>query len=197
MPYLYAGLVMLSLIVFLNLFIKVTLYAIYNSSDGQIKVQITIFNLIHRERNFPAGGMQYIISRITAVRTSGSTLPSGIPISQSIKILSQFLKHLYIQEFKWYTTIGTGDAMYTALSSGSIWAIKGMIISALTCLSTAQTVMINVQPDFDGKRVYSDLSCIFKLRIAHIMLIAIRIICFKIRRYINGYTTAGNPQPSH
>ena len=196
MSYIYAGLLMLIFFIFLNLFIKVSLYAVYNSSDGQVKLQISVFDLIHREQSFPAGGMQFAMSKITAARNSRPS-PTRLPITQSLKIISVFLKHLYIQEFKWYTTIGTGDAMYTALSSGSMWAIKGIIISGLTCLSTAQTVMVNVEPDFDDQRVYSDLSCIFKLRMAHIMLIVIHIICFKIRRYINGYTTAGNPQPSH
>ncbi|KUG04112.1 putative secreted protein [hydrocarbon metagenome] len=196
MPYLYAGLMILIIFIFLNLFIKVSLYAVYNSSDGQVKVQISVFDLIHREQSFPAGGMQFVISKITAARNSRPS-PIKLPLNQSLKIISVFFKHLYIQEFKWYTTIGTGDAMYTALSSGSMWAIKGIIISALTCLSTAKTVMVNVEPDFDDQRVYSDLSCIFKLRMAHIMLIVIHIICFKIRRYINGFTTAGKPQPSH
>ncbi len=197
MLYLVFGLMMLIFLVFLNAGIKFTVYLVYSSGDGQIKVQLTMLNRIHREQSFPIGGMQFVMSKIASARTSSSISPIRMPLMQSIKIITIFLKHIYIQEFRWHTIIGTGDAMYTALSIGSLWALKGMLISDLTFRSTSKTVIVNVQPDFDNKRIYSDLNCIFRIRIVHIMLIAIHIICFKIRRYINGYTTAGKPQPSH
>ncbi len=197
MPYLYYGLIVLIFFIFLNSNIQVTFNAVYNSSDGQIKVQLMVFNRIHREQSYPLGGMQFIISQLSAPRTSKNKSQSRVPISQSIKMISILCKHLYIQEFKWHTIIGTGDAMYTALSFGSMWALKGTLISLFTCLSTAKTVIVDIQPDFDNNRIYSDFHCIFKLRIVHIMLIAIHITWFKIRRYLNGYTAAGKPQPSH
>ncbi len=197
MPYLYSGLLVLIFSIFLNINIQVAFHTVYNSSDGQVKVLLTVFNRIHREQSYPVGGMQFIMSWLSNARNSEKKSAAKVPISQSIKMISIFLKHLYIQEFKWHTIIGTGDAMYTALSIGSLWALKGTLIGYLTGLSTSKTIMVNIQPDFDGNRIYSDLTCIFKLRIVHIMLIAIHIIWFKIRRYLNGYTAAGKPQPSH
>ncbi len=196
MPYIYAGLIVL-IFVILNINVQANFHALYDSRDGQLRVQLTVMGRFQSQQTYTAGGMQFIMSRLFAPQTPQQSSSIRMPIGQSMKIISIFLKHLLVRELSWYTVIGTGDAMYTALSTGSMWAVKGILLSYFTSLSTAKKIRVNIQPDFDSQRIYSDLTCIFKLRLVHIMLIAIYIIGFKIRRYINGYRASGKPQPSH
>ncbi|NLO20829.1 MAG: DUF2953 domain-containing protein [Syntrophomonadaceae bacterium] len=193
MIYIIFGLLLL-LLLFLIILIEFQLQVVYDQDQSQIRITWQFLRFIQGQHSIATQWMKYILSRPTGHSSS------KLEFAQSLHALKRFykyLKYISIYELKWYTVIGTGDAMYTALGCGSMWSLKGMLIARITKVGMSQNIAINIQPDFEKQRIYSELNCIFKLRMVHIMLIGFNIIWLKIRRYINGYTAAGKPQPSH
>lgn len=194
MIFIFIGLMLLLLLLFFIIFIELQLLVVYDQDEGQIRIHWQCLGIIQGQHSVAAKGIQYTLA-----------WPPGkdfckFGLGQSLHTLKRFhgyLKYVNINELRWYTVIGTGDAMYTALSVGSLWSVKGMLMAGMTKAAITEKVAINIQPDFEKQRMYSELNCIFKLRMVHIILIGVHIICLKIRRYMNGYTAAGKPQPSH
>lgn len=86
--------------------------------------------------------------------------------------ISNLLLHfLIINQIEWKTVIGAGDAMKTALASGSMWALKGILISKISFQGCIQDINILIQPVFSRETFESTINCIFKMRIVHIIFI--------------------------
>jgi hypothetical protein len=82
-----------------------------------------------------------------------------------------------ISRFCWYSEIGTGEAHHTGLLTGIVWALK----STLTTGLFARTVLsekpdLAVFPDYQQPRLNTFLDCIFKIRIGHIMIVALKAV---------------------
>ncbi|MCO7175931.1 DUF2953 domain-containing protein [Sporolactobacillus kofuensis] len=77
-----------------------------------------------------------------------------LPIREKIKV----------SQMSWVTTCGSGDAAETALLCGVIWSLKSSIIPWIAPISSDHP-RINVIPRFQGKCLYSSLSCMFQIRI--------------------------------
>lgn len=106
--------------------------------------------------------------------------------SSEQKIKAKLLKYILIDELVWSTVIGLEDAMYTALGTGGIWACKGTLISYLKNHKRLKHFKIDVQPDFSTKILLSELECIIKLRIGHIIYIAVLWLSLRLKvRYCN------------
>lgn len=195
MIYIFIGLILLLLLFSSIIFIELKVHLLYDQDEGQIKINWQTLKIIKGQHFLAVRGLcQQFLARAPGPSSSQTGHLQSIGTLQRYRKLA---KYAHLSEIKWDTVIGTGDAMYTALIIGSMWPFKGMLIAGITSRGVCEKVSINIQPDFEVKRIYSELDCIFKLRLVHIILIGIHIICLKIRRYINGYTAAGKPQPSH
>lgn len=98
------------------------------------------------------------------------------------RIKAKLFRYMLIDELVWNTVIGLEDAMYTAISVGGIWACKGSLISWLKNQKRLKNFKINVTPDFSSKILLSELECIIKLRIGHIIYIAILLLGLSLQR---------------
>ena len=105
-------------------------------------------------------------------------------------------QYLVIERLDWSSGIGLNNAMYTAIGSGGLWAVKGMLVGFLSSKSRLQDINLQVEPDFNGEKVVSHLNCILKMRIVHIILIAFYFLVLIVRGYFNGFT-ARKAEPSH
>lgn len=105
-------------------------------------------------------------------------------------------QYLVIERLDWSSNIGLNDAMYTAIGSGGLWAVKGMLVGFLSSKSRLQDINLQVEPDFNGEKVVSRLYCILKMRIVHIILITFYFLVLIVRGYFNGFT-ARKAEPSH
>ena len=105
-------------------------------------------------------------------------------------------QYLVVERLDWCSGIGLNDAMYTAIGSGGLWAVKGMLVGFLSSKSRLQDINLQVEPDFNGEKVVSHLNCILKMRIVHIILIAFYFLVLIVRGYFNGFT-ARKAEPSH
>ncbi|MGR6836548.1 DUF2953 domain-containing protein [Syntrophomonas erecta] len=106
------------------------------------------------------------------------------------------LRHLVIETLEWRTNVGMANAMETALVSGSLWAVKGTAISWLSSYSPIEKIKLLVEPDFSNRRLSSQINCIARMRMVHIILVGPYILAKAIRGYLNGITT-GKWKSSH
>lgn len=81
--------------------------------------------------------------------------------------------------------VGIDDAFYTAILAPSSGIVLHNIIFNCFC-NFDTTPIIEVSPDFDSKSAKGEISCIFKLKIAHsiVMLIKMSKILIKIKHRI-------------
>lgn len=93
------------------------------------------------------------------------------------KIIRKFLKKITIKEFEWFTVAGIGEAAYTGMLIGALWAVKGSIVGVIS-LNMKLKVMpkINITPNFQRAYSQTTLRCMFQFRIGHAMLAGIKLI---------------------
>lgn len=70
---------------------------------------------------------------------------------------------------------GTGDAAYTGLLYGVIWNILSMINSVLSFFFTLTYKNITVNSNYNNRIFKAEISCIFKLTIANIIIVLLRL----------------------
>lgn len=89
----------------------------------------------------------------------------------------KFLKKITVKQFEWHTLVGLGDAAYTGMLTGAIWAVKGSIIGMISHYMKLQTPpILTVTPQFQFAVSQTAISCIFQFRIGYAMLAGMKII---------------------
>jgi len=106
------------------------------------------------------------------------------------------LRYTVVDKLEWISTVGSKDALYTALSTGLCWTIKGIAIGALSSQCRLRNIVLDVKPNFVTPAFFSSFTCILKIRMVHIITIVIYAIVIKVRWCINGFT-ARTAEPSH
>jgi len=92
-------------------------------------------------------------------------------------VIKRFLKHVYLDLYKWESIVGTGDAMHTGLVAGFIWTSKGIIL-ALTANYVVFTKkpIIFVKPIFNKQVYNSRFECILRFRVGYLILTGISLL---------------------
>lgn len=111
-------------------------------------------------------------------------------------ILNTALRYMIVDRLEWISTVGSKDALYTALSTGMCWTLKGILIGVLSSRCSLRHLLVDVRPDFANPVFLSSFTCILKMRLVHIMIIEIYAIVIKVRWCMNGFT-ARTAEPSH
>ncbi|MDP4085966.1 MAG: DUF2953 domain-containing protein [Bacillota bacterium] len=94
-------------------------------------------------------------------------------------IVKKFLKKVSIKQFEWYSVIGVGDAAFTGMITGAIWAVKGSMIGVLShFLRMKEVPKLIVTPDFNHSIAQTRITCMFQFRIGNAMLAGIKLIRF-------------------
>lgn len=112
-------------------------------------------------------------------------------------IMKKMLDYIVIEKISWQSRIGGSNAMWSALYAGILWALKGLGITFLARNSHLRQVQLMVQPDYISAELVSEFACILKIRIVHIIIIAIYLTVWKVRWWINGFTANTREQPSY
>lgn len=95
--------------------------------------------------------------------------------------LSVLGRHLRCLEFRWETTVGTGDASATALVVGILWGLKSSILALMEQrLVLLGRPMARVTPNFSKAELTTELLCIFHLSVGQIMW---RTLCDAAQRW--------------
>lgn len=97
------------------------------------------------------------------------------------KICEKLLDYIIIENINWATACGSHNAMCTALNTGFIWSLKGIIIAYLSSKTHLENINLKVEPDFSKICFFSEFNCILKIRIVHIISIIACILLMKLR----------------
>lgn len=116
---------------------------------------------------------------------------------QTYFIFKKALAYTVVEKINWQSRVGGRDAMWAALHVGLLWAVKGLVMTFIARNSRLEQVKLAVEPDFQSPELNSQINCILKMRIVHIITIAVYLIVWKVRWWINGFTAKTREQPSH
>lgn len=100
--------------------------------------------------------------------------------------LFYLFKSIVIEKLNWKTQIGHDNYMLTGISTGIIWAVKGILVSLLSHKISLLQTQLQVTPHYGNLVMESSLSCIAELKIVHIIIISIFAVYLKIRGWIYG-----------
>ena len=95
------------------------------------------------------------------------------------RIVKRFLSRMTVSRFEWYTRFGLGDAAWTGMATGAVWAAKGNVIGLI-----AHYMQLTTEPDISVEPVWqldhseTDLSCMISFRIGHAMGAGLKIVKF-------------------
>jgi len=127
------------------------------------------------------GGKQDIQAELVALwgayrhRLTGSgkgvAPPKGI-----LQTLMAFSHRFTIERLELKVCEGTGDAYYTAMLAGVLWAAVGMLVAYISGIFKSKSISINVLPDFNKRNFRADLGCILSIKNVHIIRILIKIL---------------------
>ncbi|KYC62799.1 hypothetical protein B4099_2675 [Heyndrickxia coagulans] len=97
-------------------------------------------------------------------------------------IAGKFIRNVQLRKFEWHTAIGLHDAAWTGIVAGSIWAVKGGILSLITTHLRVKTdPVLSVTPFFQHPISETQLKCIVKIQIGKAIIAA-----FKMLKYWRG-----------
>ena len=105
-------------------------------------------------------------------------------------------KYVRIEEINWRSQLGFQDAMYTGILTGYAWALKGIVLSLVSTGRQLEKLHLEVHPIYEQETFATDLHCIIKMRIVHIIFIAAYMLFKIVRGYLNGYRP-GKTEPSY
>lgn len=92
-------------------------------------------------------------------------------------IIRKFLRKVSIKEFQWHSVIGIGDAAYTGIFTGALWAIKGGLVGFLSqYIRFLDLPEMSINPSFQHAISQTSISCMFHFRIGHAMVAGLKII---------------------
>jgi len=195
----------LAVLLFSLLYIKVRINLEFYTSPGNTMLAVNISSIFSRlQRRYPLRDISAILNYATEAwkrRQEKKEEPSGskkgkLSPGAYYSLATFAMKRMVVERLDWKSYIGLNDAMYTALSSGGLWAVKGIFTGLLSSKTRLQDINLQVEPDFNSDKLVSHIYCILKMRIVHIILIAFYFLVLAVRGYINGYRT-GKAGPSH
>lgn len=89
----------------------------------------------------------------------------------------QTLTKVRLVEWNWSTTVGTGDAMWTAMATGLVWSVQTSILGLLS-----QMVKLNAEPQMNVQPIYqqpsftTEWSCIAQIRFGYAILAGLQLL---------------------
>lgn len=87
------------------------------------------------------------------------------------------LSKVNITEWKWSTAVGTGDAMWTAMATGSLWSVKTSIIGVISQMVHVKAQpMMEVSPNFQKAAFATEWSCIAQIRFGYAILAGLQLL---------------------
>ncbi|HLR34378.1 MAG TPA: DUF2953 domain-containing protein [Tissierellales bacterium] len=92
------------------------------------------------------------------------------------KYIIYFLKKSKVLQFKWTTIVGFNNAATTAISTGTLWSIKYNVVAFFFRDKPIEDFFINVVPEFNKNKFNTEVICIIKTKVVHIIIIGLWIL---------------------
>lgn len=100
--------------------------------------------------------------------------------------MNQMASGITCEAFHWRTTVGSEDAAVTAISAGGLWAIKELVLAAIRRrIPFAVRPIIQVRPVFGVDKFETELECIFRVRLGHVINATTRLVTINRKEAVN------------
>lgn len=97
-----------------------------------------------------------------------------------------------LTEWKWYSYVGTGDAVTTAMTCGLLWSVKGMIFGTLSGLvRVKESPVVKIEPIYQTTFFATEWSCLVKMKLWHALFTGIYIM-FRISKWKKRFIVRSN-----
>lgn len=85
----------------------------------------------------------------------------------------EFVEQSICRSFIWETELGFADYALTGVTTGLLWAGKGVVLGYLSRFlkMDSRNMRVRVTPLFGGQRWESRINCIFTTRLGHIIIV--------------------------
>lgn len=110
---------------------------------------------------------------------------SRLIIHKYKKSFEYILSKVKLDSLSWETELGLEDAALTAICAGALWSVKYNILSAISQRYRPRKTYINVVPNYSNIIFEVDLNCIIRVRIANIIITAMRLVFLLLVYYIS------------
>lgn len=171
-----------------------------NNDDAELSVK-ALFGLIQYRFKVPFMSMNGMALKVNEqVSASGAGLDTWKEFNDQIdkdKVVSALEKYkqllrltrdlkgwardtlskVNLMEWRWSTSIGTGDAMWTAMATGAVWSVKTGIIGVLSQMVQLKNgPIMEVKPNFNQPAFTTEWSCIAQIRFGYAILAGLQLL---------------------
>lgn len=117
---------------------------------------------------------------MNAARVLGMTTRLKLLVQQiegTAGLVKKVLSQVELQEWRWVTEVGTGDAMWTAMSTGMLWSVKTTAIGiASQLMRLTGSPVIEVRPAYNQTCFVSEFQLRAKMRLGQAGMAGIRFV---------------------
>lgn len=91
--------------------------------------------------------------------------------------LKKTMTKVEVTSWSWSTSVGTGDAMWTAMATGAIWSVQSSVLGLLSQFVQVKTEpVMEVQPIFNRSGFATEWSCIAQIRFGYAILAGLQLL---------------------
>ncbi|GMK37913.1 hypothetical protein PCCS19_09670 [Paenibacillus sp. CCS19] len=98
-------------------------------------------------------------------------------VEGAASLITKVLQKVKVEEWRWITEVGTGDAMWTAMCTGMLWSVKTTAIGVASQLvQLVASPVIDVQPAYNRTCLVSEWKLAARMRLGQAGIAGIRLI---------------------
>lgn len=93
------------------------------------------------------------------------------------RLITKVLRKVKIEEWRWVTEVGTGDAMWTAMCTGMLWSVKTTAIGVASQLMQLMTSpVVDVKPAYNQTCLVSEWRLAARMRLGQAGIAGLRLV---------------------
>lgn len=91
--------------------------------------------------------------------------------------IRKVLSNIQLTEWKWYSYVGTGDAMTAAMTCGLLWSVKSMLFGTLSqFVKVKEKPVVKIEPVYQTAFFATEWSCIVKVKVWHAIVASVYLL---------------------
>ncbi|PWW05603.1 hypothetical protein DFQ01_104163 [Paenibacillus cellulosilyticus] len=98
-------------------------------------------------------------------------------IEDTASLVKKVLANVKIEEWRWVTEVGTGDAMWTAMCTGMLWSVKTTAVGvASQFMQLMASPVLDVQPAYNRTCIVSEWKIAARMRLGQAGIAGLRLV---------------------
>jgi hypothetical protein len=100
-----------------------------------------------------------------------------VHVQSFYQIIQKFCSKIKISNMTWHSSIGLGEASSSAVASGALWSLKGVVLQLINTFFTLKgSPSISVVPLFQVMHSETRFTCMVSFKIGHAILVMLRVM---------------------